>query len=147
MSSCTASAVVNFAAQLEAASASLYEAIARTHEKEQNILTELAKENAKNERLVTRTYNEVVSDALETGFSFEGLDLSDYTVDYRLENKSYSEAVRMALTNEEEAQRFYQIAAEESKSLLADLPKMFEKLARQRKDRKALLCKLIQALR
>jgi len=143
MGSCTASAVVTFAAQLEVACKALYEAMARTYEKEQDILRELAKENAKNEKLVRRTYYEVVSDALETGFCFEGLDLSDYTVDYRLENKSYSEAVTMALSIEDKAQQFYQIAAEESKSLLADLPKAFEKLVRQREDRKAMLSKLL----
>jgi len=78
------------------------------------------------------------------GYCFEGLDLLNYTLDYRLENKSYSEAVTMALVCEDTAERFYQIAAEQSKSLLADVPRVFEKLVRQRKDRKAMLCKLLQ---
>jgi len=143
MRSSTASEVVNFAAQLEAACAALYEAMAQTYEKEGSIFRELARQNVKNEKLVRRTYYEVVSDALETGFCFEGLDLSDYTVDSRLENKSYSEAVTIALSREDKAQQFYQIAAEGSKSLLADLPKAFGKLAQQRKDRKAMLSKLL----
>jgi len=146
MGSCTASAVVNFAVELEAACAALYEAMARTYEKEQSIFRELAKENEKNERLVRRTYYEVVSDALETGFSFEGLDLLNYTLDCRLENKAQSEAVTMALRSEERIEQFYLAAAEQSKSLLADVSRVFEKLIRQRKARKATLRKLLQVL-
>ena len=134
MGASTASTVVNFSAQLEAACAALYEAMAQTYEKEGSIFRELAEQNVKNVKLVRRTYYEVVSDALETEFCFEGLDLSDYTVDSRLENKSYSEAVTIALSSEDKVQQFYQIAAKGSKSLLADVSRVFEKLVRQRKD-------------
>ncbi|MFC2105917.1 hypothetical protein ACFLS0_04130 [Candidatus Bipolaricaulota bacterium] len=124
----------------------MYEAIALTYEKESEIFRELGKENAKNGRLIRRVYYEVVSDALETGFSFQDLQLSDskYAVDSQLGERVYLEAVRMALENEDRIQQFYVAAAEQSRSLLADVKRVFEKLARQRTERRAALCELLQ---
>jgi len=144
MPSCTASAVVTFAVQLEVACAEFYEDIARTCETEQDVFMELAQENLRNGKLLKRAYYEVVSDALETGFCFEGLELSEHTVDCRQpEGLSRSEIITLALACEDKAERLCQIAAERSESLLGDVPRVFAKLARQREDRKTMLSKLL----
>lgn len=92
------------------------------------------KENRKNKALVQRAYSEVVTDALETGFSFEELGADEYIFEAAVaEDASLSDVVQRALEIEEKIQKFYLNAAKMSKSLSADVPRAFERIAKKRR--------------
>ena len=133
----TSAAVINFAERLEDNSAKFYEDLAERYTESREIFLTLVQKNKKNRIMVKRVYNEVVSDALETGFSFEGLDVNEHIVEGTVtEDVPLSDVVQRALDVEEEIQKFYLNAAEMSKSLLADIPRVFERMAKERDKRK-----------
>ena len=70
----TASQVISFAVELEDRAAKFYEDLAQKHEQHKETFLSLVKENKKNGLHVRRAYREVITDALEAGFCFEGLD-------------------------------------------------------------------------
>lgn len=146
----TASAVINFAMELEDRSVKFYEELARRYrENRENRETFLSfvKENKKNKVLIKRVYNEVISDALEACFSFEGLNTDDYLIEIELaEGTSYPDALRKALDIEEKIQKSYLDVAEKSKSLLADVPRAFERIAKKRNERRSKLKSLYNKL-
>jgi rubrerythrin len=132
----TASSVISFAESLEERSAAFYRDLAEAFSGERETFLSLAEGCEKMKTLVVRTYRETVSDALETGFSFEGLDLDDYDVDLTVEEGlDHSEAVRMAVALEERAADFYQDVGARSRSLLATISMAFKSAARRRKRR------------
>lgn len=133
----TASAVINFAEELENKSAKFYEGLAQKYEEYKETFLSFVKENKKNKLLMQRSYNEVISDALETGFSFEGLGVDDYLIEVSLtEDESLPDALKKALDVEEKIQKFYLDAAEKSKSLMADVPRALERIGKKRDERK-----------
>jgi len=133
----TASEVINFAKEVEEKSAELYESLAKIYSQYGDVFLSFFKENNKNKLWVQRVYQEVVSDALETGFSFEGLDTDNYLIEVNLsEDESLSEVLKKILKMEEKIQKFYIDAAEKSKSLLADVPRVFERIVKRREKRK-----------
>ena len=133
----TASEIVKFAGELEEKSANFYEKMAERFPERKDIFLSFAKENRKCKKMVQRAYSEVVSDALETGFSFEGMESGKYLIET---NFSQNEDVRLllnkALEMEKKIQKFYLDAAEKSKSLLADVPRVFERIGKKREERK-----------
>jgi hypothetical protein len=132
----TASAVVSFAKDLEDKSRQLYEEVSKKYLKEKGVFLSFADENKKNRDHIVRVYYSVISDAMEGCFSFEGMDTKNYEFEAQLPDKvSLSDAVRMAAAMEDKIAKFYVKAAKTSKSLLADIPETFEKLARKRKER------------
>jgi hypothetical protein len=161
----TASAIISFAEKLEDSSSTFYGGLAErwTEDKQpptpipltkggqggcgkgdKETFLNFAKESEKNKTSVVRTYRETITDALEAGFSFEGLNLSDYEAKTTLtENVSYSEALGMAIELEEKACKFYSDVAERSQSLLATIPGAFSKVAKRRSDRKLKLQSLL----
>jgi rubrerythrin len=83
-----------------------------------------------------RTYQETITDALETGFSFAGLSLSTYEVDVELPHGiELDQALAKAIALEERAIAFYQAVAERSEPLLATIPRAFRRVARTRRRR------------
>jgi hypothetical protein len=161
----TASAIISFAEKLEDSSSTFYEELAERWAEDKQPPTPIpltkggrggcgkgdketflnfAKECEKNKTLVVRTYRETITDALEAGFSFEGLDLRDYDAETTLtENISYSEALGMAIELEDKACKFYSDVAERSKLLLATIPRAFSRVAQKRSDRKLKLQSLL----
>lgn len=136
----TASAIINFAEKLEDDSANFYEKLAEKFVEMKSVFLPFAEESKKNKVLVTRTYRETITDALEACFSFEGLKLSNYVVKTILtEDTSYSDALRTAIELEDKASKFYLDVAELSKSLLATIPSAFRKVAERRNSRKQVL--------
>ena len=98
----------------------------------------------KNVGQIERAYYGVISDALETGFSFK-INPDEYTIGAELaENTRYSDALNQAVEMEERIGKFYSEAAEQAKSLLADVPRAFTMVAKKRGDRKAKLRSLIE---
>ena len=110
------------------------------------IFLAFAKENRKNKVLVTRTYQETITDALEA--CFIQIDLGNYLAETTLkEDMSCLDAFKIALELENKASRFYFDAAEQSRSLLATIPRAFRKVAESRNNRKSKLQLLVENAR
>ena len=139
----TASAVISFAKSLENESAKFYEDLSRRHAKDEEVLLAFAKENGKNVINIQRTYYGVISDAIEGAFAFD-VNPDEYTFATELsEQASYADALEKALEIEGKIIKFYSDAAEQAKSLLADVPRAFVILARKRGERRTRLGALI----
>lgn len=132
----TASETISFAKKLENESAKFYENLAQRYTEGKEISLSFAKENRKYIVQVERAYYEVITDAIEGCFSFEGIDTDNYSIETELlEGTSYSNALRMAIALEEKIIKFYLDTAKVSKSLMADVPRAFEKVAKKRNER------------
>jgi len=144
----TASAIISFTEKLEDSSSAFYGELAeRWSENKQpptpfgkgdkEVFLNFVKESGKNKTSIVRTYRETITDALEAGFSFEGLDLKDYAVETTLaEDASYTDALKAAIDLEKKACQFYSDVAERSRSLLATIPIAFSRVAKRRDKRK-----------
>ncbi|MDP7077878.1 MAG: hypothetical protein QGI64_06410 [Desulfobacterales bacterium] len=132
----TMSAVMTFVSKIENDSASFYGKAAKKYPEFEETFHAWTKENAKFEKQVKQTYFGVTTDTLESNFSFEGLETSDYDLDLVLpENAGHSEGGKKAFEIEETIKRFYLEAARLSDSLMADIPRLFRKIAKKREDR------------
>ncbi|MGQ9494275.1 MAG: hypothetical protein ACUVR2_11025 [Anaerolineae bacterium] len=143
--SVTAATIISFAERLEDTSAKYYEELAERFAEQKEKFLAFAKECRKNKVLVTRTYQETISDALEACFSFEGLGLKDYAVgELSTQDKSYAQALQAAVELEEKAERFYEDVAGRCGSLLATIPRAFQRVAEARSKRKQELQALVE---
>jgi len=139
----TASEVISFAKRLEESGAKLYEDLAERYTKDSETLLSFSRENNKNVVQIERVYYGVITDALEGGFAFK-INPDEYMLETRLDEKAkYSDALNQAVEMEEKIIRFYSDAAEQSQSLLADVPRAFKMVARKRDDRKLKLVLLL----
>jgi rubrerythrin len=139
----TASEVISFAKRLEQDSAMFYEDLARRYAKDKDTFLSLAKENEKNIVQVERAYYGVITDAIEGCFSFN-VNPTKYSLKTELAEKaSYSEGLRRAIEIEEKIMKFYSEAAEQSKSLMADVPRAFKMIAKKRGNRQSTLKSLL----
>jgi rubrerythrin len=143
----TASELVRFAAKLEEDLARSYELLAQRYPQGGELFLSLAKEGRRNKALIERAYYEVVSDALETGFSFGGLATEEYGLEPELnlaQAQDLTAALELAMEMELKLQRFYTAAAERAKSLLADLPRVLAELGKKRAERRQRLAALLE---
>ena len=139
----TASAVISFAKSLEGESAKFYEDLSQKYAKDEDVLLSFAKENSKNAVRIERAYYGVITDAIEGCFAFD-VNPDDYTIVTELSEKAvYADALNQAVEMEERIVKFYSEAAEQVKSLLADVPRAFVMVAKKRGDREAKLRSLI----
>jgi rubrerythrin len=139
----TASAAISFAKKLEEDSAKFYEDLSQRYAKDKDVLLSFAKENRKNIVQVERAYYGVITDAIEGCFAFK-INPDEYTFKTELaEGASYSDALEKAVEMEEKIVRFYTDAAEQSKSLMADVPRAFMIVAKKRENREAMLKSLL----
>ena len=135
----TASSVISFAKKLEHESAKFYEDLSQRYAKDVDVLLSFAKENGKNVVQIERAYYEVITDAIESCFAFN-INSDAYTVETTLaEDVSYSDALDKAIELEEKIAEFYTDAAEQSKSLMADVPRAFMMVVKKRGNRAAKL--------
>jgi rubrerythrin len=133
----TAAAIIRFSTDLEDHSQGFYQALAERFSGQRATFDRFAVDCAKSSTTVTRTYQETITDALEAGFSFEGISLSNYAVDLDVpEGIDLGQALSKALALEETAIAFYQDVAEASESLLATIPRAFRRVARTRRRRR-----------
>jgi hypothetical protein len=136
----TASAVIGFAESLETGSAKFYEAAALRFAHLAASFHDFAKENGKNVQAIKRAYYSVISDALETGFSFQDLTTEPYLIETDIsQSAGAAEILKIAIANETRIENFYRQAAKCSETLLADLPRVFKRLAGNREKRKTRL--------
>jgi len=141
----TASRVISFAEALESRSEAFYEDLAERFPGDRDRFLSLAEDCQKNRVSLVRTYRETVSDALETGFSFQGLDLKDYEIETTLDEGATLEgALRQAVEVEKKAVAFHRTVAERSRSLLATIAMAFKSAARSRKRHKQTLESLLE---
>ena len=131
----TASAVISFAKRLENESAKFYQDLSQRYAKDADVLLSFAKENGKNVVQIERTYYGVITDAIEGCFAFN-INPDDYAFKTELaEGASYSDALDRAVEMEEKIVKFYSDAAEQSESLMADVPRAFMMVTKKRVNR------------
>ncbi len=130
----TASSVISFVSELEQRSADFYGKWAERHTALKNRFDEFVKENQKTEKNIKRSYYSVVTDALETNFCFKGLTAKAEIPDLP-ENASAEDVVRASVEMEKFIRDFYRQAADLSRSLLADVPRAMDRVARNRDSR------------
>lgn len=136
----TSSAVIGFAQKCETGSAQFYENAASRFTDLGATFLDFGKENAKNVQAIKRAYYSVISDALETGFSFKNLASEPYDVETDFPpGAEPSQVLRTAIENETRIEQFYLQAAQTSAALMADLSRVFKRLAAGRQKRKSLL--------
>lgn len=139
----TASAAISFARKLEEDGVKLYEELAQRYPKSKDVSLAFAKENKKNVVQIERAYYGVITDALEGCFAFN-MDTDEYQLDTETSKEaSLSEALDKAVAIEERMIKFYSDAAEQSKSLMADVPRAFTLIARKREGRASKLRALL----
>jgi len=139
----TASEVISFAKKLEENGAKLYEDLAQRYTEDSETLLSFAKENKKNIVQIERAYYGVITDAIEGCFAFN-VDADKYTFKTELAGKTnYSDALDRAVEMEDKIIKFYSDAAEQSKSLMADVPRAFRMIAKKRSSREPKLRSLL----
>jgi rubrerythrin len=132
----TMAAVMDFISRMETDSSAFYVTCAERYPQLRDTLLSLAKENRKFEKVVKQTYFGVITDAIEAPFSFEHLNTDDYNLEITLpENASLPQVIRKTLEMEKTIETFYRKAAEVSIGLMADIPRLFKRIAEKRKER------------
>jgi hypothetical protein len=143
----TASETVSFVKELEEKAARFYEDLAKRYSKDEDFFLAYAKENNKYFSQIQRAYYSVITDAIEGGYAFD-LEADDHTLDTELpEEASYADALDKAVEIEEKIIRFYMVAAEQSMSLMADVPRNFKIVAKKRGGRIPKIRSLIEEMR
>lgn len=134
MKLCTTSETISFAKGLEESSAKFYKRVAELFPEETAFLA-FAEENRKYAIQIQRAYQSVITDAIEGCYAFQ-LESEKYALDLGLaDNPSIQEAAKKALAMEEVVTDFYLTAADQSMSLMADIPRNFKIVAKKRKAR------------
>jgi len=140
----TCSSVISFAKQLELDSAKFYETLAEKFADKKDVFLSSAKENGKAIVQVERAYYSVISDAIEGCFAFE-LDTDKHKIDTGTSNiTGLTDALNKAIELEEQMILFYNDAAEQSKTLMADVPRAFTLVAKKRGNRIQTLKSLLE---
>jgi rubrerythrin len=135
----TASAVIGLSRKLEEDGAKFYSLLAEKYPQNAGLFSGLAKENRRFVTQIEQTYYSVISDALEGCFSFR-LNPEDYQFNVELgPREELPAALTRAIEMEGRTVKFYLQAAEQSKSLLADVPRVFSQVAQKRESRKLTL--------
>ena len=131
----TCSGAISLSRELENGSAKFYEELSKKFEKDKDLFLGFAKENAKYVTQIERAYYGVITDAIEGCFAFD-LNPEEYQMTTApAKDATYSNALKEALAIEEKILKFYRIAAEQSKHLMADIPRNFTLVARKRNER------------
>jgi len=131
----TCSGAISLSRELENGSAKFYEELSKKFEKDKDLFLGFAKENAKYITQIERAYYGVITDAIEGCFAFD-LNPEDYQMKTApSKDATYSNALKEALAIEEKILKFYRVAAEQSKHLMADIPRNFTLVAKKRNER------------
>lgn len=131
----TASEGITLSRQLETSSAEFYEGLAQQYNKDAEALLSFAKENKKNIVQIERAYYGVITDAIEGGYALD-LETDNYILNTAVpDGADYGDVVKQAIEIENTIVKYYTDAAEQSKALLADVPRTFTIIARKRGNR------------
>jgi hypothetical protein len=141
----TASEGVTLSKKLENDSACFYEELARRYQQNSETFLSFAKENKKNIAQTERVYYGVITDAIEGSYAFN-INSDEYIVDTSvLAASSNNDLLHKAIAIEEKIVKFYSDAAEQSNSLMADLPRAFVIIAKKRNNRISMLKSLLSS--
>lgn len=139
----TCSQVISFAKELENESASFYKNLSEKFDKGKDLFLSFVEENGDYVTQIERAYYGVITDAIEGCFAFN-IDPENYKFKIGLSGKTaLSDALTEALEIEEKMIKFYIDAAEQSKSLMADVPRAFKMVAKKRTNRQSKLKSLM----
>jgi len=131
----TASEGITFAKKLENDAAEFYESLAQRNTRDAEAFLSFAKENKKYIDQIERAYYGVITDAIEGGFAFN-IETDDYALRVDIQEEAdYADILEQATEIEKTIIKFYSDAAEQSKSLMADVPRAFMMIARKRESR------------
>ena len=131
----TASSVISLSKELEGDSAKFYEDLAEIYAPQKDTLLGYAKENRKFIVQTERAYYGVITDAIEGCFAFD-MESDDFKLETMVADKvSYKETLAQIIKLEELIVKFYTDAAEQSQSLMADLPRAFNLIVKKRNIR------------
>lgn len=131
----TTSEGITLAKKLENDSAVFYESLAQKFPKDAEMFLSFAKENNKNIRQTEQVYFGVITDAIEGNYAFN-LETDNYVIDVSINNNvKYTDILKEALELEEKIIKYYSDAAEQSRPLMADIPRIFDLIARKRRSR------------
>ena len=140
----TCSSVISFTKQMETELANFYENVAEKNTEKKDLFLDLAKENRKFINQIESAYYGVITDAIEGCFAFE-LDTDKHKIDASTSNiTGLAEALTKAIELEEKMVSFYNDAAEQSKTLMADVPRAFALVAKKRGNRIQTLKSLLE---
>lgn len=135
---------MTLAKKLEAESAKFYEDMAQRYSKYADTFLAFVKENKRTSSDLERTYNWVITDAIEGCYCLD-LDPDEFTINTDLSgNASLPEALKKAMEMEDRIIKYYTTAAEQAKPLMADVPRAFSIVARKRNARLAQLKSLVE---
>lgn len=129
----TASAVISFSERLQDASARFYRDLAAAYPAQGGVLAEYAQRCARDAVQLGRTYRETVTDALETNYSFAGLELPENLLGIAAPAGDWAAARAAAVALEEGAAAFYEAVAAQGAALLATIPRAFQRVAERRR--------------
>jgi hypothetical protein len=140
----TASQVIRLSDSLENRLADLYEDMSKKYLDEEATLFSLAKENRSNASQIRRTYQEVITDAIEGCFAFD-MESDDYMFEIATApaDETYLEFLKKVLAMEEKMFGLYTVAAEQSMTSLADVSRALTLLAKKKSGRIQLLRSLV----
>jgi hypothetical protein len=131
----TASEGITLSKKLETESAEFYEKLAELYKEGADVFLSFARENEKNLVQIDRAYYGVITDAIEGGYAFN-IDPDDYSLSTALKDGvEYADVLNQTIEIEKTIVRFYTDAAEQSKPLLADVPRAFTLIAKKRGKR------------
>ncbi|MDI7260423.1 MAG: hypothetical protein QME90_10945 [Thermodesulfobacteriota bacterium] len=131
----TCSGAISLSREMENKSGKFYQELSNRYEQDKELFLAFSKENEKYVKQIERAYYGVITDAIEGCFAFD-LNPEDYQVKAAPSKAaSYSDALKEALVMEEKILNFYQVAAEQSKHLMADVPRSFTLVAKKRSER------------
>jgi hypothetical protein len=131
----TASETLSFIRELEEKAATFYEDLAKRSPENETDFLAFAKENGKYNKQIQMAYQSVITDAIEGCYAFN-LNSDDYTFETDLaENATFADALAKAIEIEEKILDFYNVGADQSMSLMADLPRNFKIVVKKRKNR------------
>ena len=131
----TASEGITLSRKLETESAEFYEKLAERYKQGTEVFQSFAGENKKNIDQIDRAYYGVITDAIEGGYAFN-IETDDYSLPTTIKDGTeYTDVLNQAIEVEKAIVRFYTDAAEQSKPLLADVPRAFALVTRKRGKR------------
>lgn len=138
----TASETLSFLREQEERLAVFYEDLAQRFPEHADTFKAFAQENRKYNKQIQMAYQSVITDAIEGCYAFD-LESEDYELDTTLaEGADLAQAVAKALELEERIIAAYSKGAEQSGSLMADVPRNFKIVVRKRNARLAKLQEL-----
>ena len=129
----TASAVMRFLDELEARAEAWYGALAEAQPEHAATFQRCAAICARNCVQVLRTYQETITDALEAGYAFAGLDLMQYSDVPSVPPADLEQALAQSVVLEEQAAACYEDVAARSARLLATIPRALQRAAEGRR--------------